>query len=218
MTIPHVSTNISWHHAKVTADDRRRVLGQSGCVLWLTGLSGSGKSTIARALEYALLQKGRAAYVLDGDNIRHGLSADLDFSPQSRTENIRRVAEVAALLSDAGLFVITAFISPYSEDRKRARAIVNRAEGMMEEPSLNRFHEVYINTPLDVCEARDPKALYAKARAGLLPEFTGISAPFEEPASPDLELRTAVAPVDCCVRRIIEHLEKNGYLGKTIDA
>jgi len=215
MTMKPISTNIVWHHTQVTADDRRCVLGQNGCVLWLTGLSGSGKSTIARALEHALLKMGHAAYVLDGDNIRHGLNADLDFSPQARTENIRRVAEVAALFADAGLIVITAFISPYTADRQKARVIVNRAEDSATAQGVDRFLEVFINTPLEVCEARDPKALYAKARAGKIQDFTGISAPFEAPLAPDLEIKTVSRAVEDCVGDIVAHLVTAGFVEKT---
>lgn len=206
------SANIVWHASSVTADDRRRVLGQQGCVLWMSGLSGSGKSTIARTLECVLLQRGHAAFVLDGDNIRHGLNADLGFSPAARSENIRRVAEVAALFAEAGLITITAFISPYAADRQLARAIIT---GMVHETggrAAGRFFEVFVNTPLEVCESRDPKSLYAKARAGGIPDFTGISAPFEAPAHPDLELPTAEITVETAVNRIVDHLEKTGIL------
>lgn len=206
------SENIVWHAASVTTDDRRRVLRQQGCVLWMSGLSGSGKSTIARALEHALLQMGQAAYVLDGDNIRHGLNADLDFSPAARAENIRRVAEVAALLADAGLITITAFISPYAADRQRARAIIEGTASGTGERSAARFIEVFVNTPLAVCESRDPKALYAKARAGEIAGFTGISAPFEAPVSPELELPTATMTVETSVQRVIDYLAETGML------
>ncbi len=206
------SGNIVWHEANVTADDRHRVLNQRGCVLWMSGLSGSGKSTIARALEHTLLRAGHAAYVLDGDNIRHGLNADLDFAPAARTENIRRVAEVAALFADAGLITITAFISPYAADRQRARDIVNGAASGTSGRTAGRFLEVFVNTPLAVCENRDPKALYAKARAGKIPDFTGISAPFEAPATPELELLTDDTPVESSVQRILAYLEANGIL------
>ncbi len=202
------SGNIVWHETHVKRDDRYRVFKQRGCVLWMTGLSGSGKSTIARALEHALMQGGHAAYVLDGDNIRHGLNADLDFSPAGRAENIRRVAEVAALFADAGLITIAAFISPYAGDRQHARHVIAGGE----RPTASRFIEVFVNTPLDVCEGRDPKALYARARAGKIPDFTGISAPFEAPTAPDLELRTADTPVDNCVQHVLDHLEETGIL------
>lgn len=206
------SANIVWNAPNVTVADRCRVLGQQGCVLWMSGLSGSGKSTIARALESALLEQGHAAYVLDGDNIRHGLNADLDFSPAARSENIRRVAEVAALFAEAGLITITAFISPYAADRQRARDIITGSGSGTGGRAAGRFFEVFVNTPLDVCESRDPKALYAKARAGGIPDFTGISAPFEAPATPDLELPTADITVETSVHRIVCHLEKTGIL------
>ncbi len=206
------SENIVWHAATVTPDDRRRVLKQQGCVLWMSGLSGSGKSTIARALENALLQLGHAAYVLDGDNIRHGLNADLDFSPAARSENLRRVAEVAALFAEAGLITITAFISPYAADRQRARDIITGTRSGTGGRAAGRFFEVFVNTPLAVCESRDPKALYAKARAGEIPDFTGISAPFEAPSSPELELPTATMSVETAVRRVISHLLETGIL------
>ncbi len=205
------SENIVWSATGVTDDDRRRVLRQRGCVLWLTGLSGSGKSTIARALELRLLQDRHTAYVLDGDNIRHGLNVDLDFSPAARTENIRRVAEVAALLADAGLITITAFISPYQADRQKAREIVTASTAPAAAPRPGHpFFEIFVNTPLAVCEQRDPKSLYARARAGLIPEFTGISAPFEAPTTPELVLHTEVNSVASCVAEILSLLNHNG--------
>ena len=160
-------SNLVWHHGSVTAEDRGRLLGQVPLTIWLTGLSGAGKSTLAAGLEARLVAAGRASYVLDGDNVRHGLNRDLGFSPEDRRENIRRVAEVARLMNDAGLIVITAFISPYREDRRMARDIIGG----------ERFLEVYLNTPLAVCEARDPKGLYKRARQGGVAEFTGINAP-----------------------------------------
>ena len=193
--------NIVWHAGHVTAEDRAKVLGQRGCVLWFTGLSGSGKSTVARAVEEALLQREHAAYVLDGDNVRHGLNSDLAFSPEDRKENIRRLGEVAALFADSGLITITAFISPYQADRDQARAIV-------EERTSGTFMEVYVNTPLDICESRDPKKLYAKARAGEIPDFTGISAPFEAPTEPEIELLTGEKSVEDCVSQILDQLRK----------
>jgi adenylyl-sulfate kinase len=169
----------------------------AGRVLWLTGLSGSGKSTIATELERELFRLGRHVYVLDGDNIRHGLGSDLGFSPKDRTENIRRVGEVAKLFADAGTICITAFISPYREDRNLVRRIL----------PPGRFVEVYVNAPLAVCEERDPKGLYAKARANEIREFTGISAPYEEPEKPELELRTDQLSVAESVVRLLEYLE-----------
>ncbi len=194
------ANNITWHHNGVSPQDRMKQLGQRGCVLWMTGLSGSGKSTIAVALEANLMQKGHVAYVLDGDNIRHGLNADLDFSEAGRRENIRRIAHVAALMADAGLIVITAFISPYAEDRAAARHIIDSHPN----PQGKRFTEIYVNTPLAVCEERDPKSLYAKARKGEIPHFTGINAPFEAPPAPDIEICTARYSVAECVACIIE--------------
>jgi adenylylsulfate kinase len=160
----------------------------------LTGLSGSGKSTLAKALEKRLVESGHLAYILDGDNIRHGLNRDLGFSAQDRTENIRRVAEVARLLNEAGVIVITAFISPYREDRAQARQIIG----------ASRFAEIYVDAPLEVCESRDPKGLYKKARAGEIPQFTGISDPYEAPEAPELRLRTAEESVDQLVARLVE--------------
>jgi bifunctional enzyme CysN/CysC len=188
--------NLYWSHGKVTADQRTRRNGHPGCVLWLTGLSGSGKSTIANELERELFNLGKQAYVLDGDNIRQGLSSDLTFSPHDRMENIRRVGEVAKLFADAGLIVITAFISPYRSDRETIRQLV----------PPGRFVEVYVNAPLEVCEQRDPKGLYVKARANEIREFTGVSAPYEAPEKPDIELRTDQQSVDVSIAQILEYL------------
>lgn len=171
--------NITAHQGSVSMDERIARLGQQPQTIWLTGLSGSGKSTIAYGLERRLLDAGRFAYVLDGDNIRHGLSSNLGFSAADRTENIRRVSEVAALMNDAGLIVITAFISPLRSDRAMARAIIG-----------SRFVEVHVDAPLAVCEARDPKGLYKRARRGEIADFTGISAPYEAPDAPDVPLAT----------------------------
>ncbi len=194
--------NIVWHDGAVTAEQRRRLLGQRGCVLWLTGLSGSGKSTLAAALEQRLVAAGRAAYVLDGDNIRHGLNADLGFSPEDRDENIRRIGEVAALFADAGLIAIAAFISPYRAARDRARRAAADAP----------FLEVFVRAPLEVCRQRDPKGLYAKARAGAIRGFTGIDAPYEPPADAALTLDTATQSVDQCVDALVALLGDRGVL------
>lgn len=211
------SNNIVWHDSTVSEAERRQVLSQKGVVLWFSGLSGSGKSTIARALEKRLLQNNKAAFVLDGDNLRHGLNADLGFSQDDRAENIRRVAEVAALMADAGLIIITAFISPYAKHRAQAASIVNRADPDKDGP-VDRFIEVFINTPLDVCEARDPKALYNKARKGLIKDFTGISAPFEPPQAPNLTVCTTEKSVEECVQEILHVLTERGIMeGKTND-
>jgi bifunctional enzyme CysN/CysC len=189
-----VSRDISWQRGKVTADDRARLLRQRAATIWLTGLSGSGKSAIAMELEQRLIEAGHACFVLDGDNIRHGLNRDLGFSPSDRQENIRRIAEVAKLFNDAGLFVITAFISPYREDRGAAREVIG----------TERFVEVYLNASLDVCERRDPKGLYAKARAGQIAEFTGVSAPYEPPLLPDLTIDTGASSLDESVATLFD--------------
>jgi adenylylsulfate kinase len=187
--------------ALVAVDDVS-LAAHEGELVVITGLSGSGKSTLARALEEALFERGCAVYVLDGDNIRHGLNRDLGFSPEDRTENIRRIGEVAKLFTDFGAIVLTAFISPYRADRDTVRALM--AEG--------DFIEVYAECGLEVCEQRDPKGLYRKARAGQIPEFTGISAPYEAPAAPELVVRTDRATVEECVARLVGYLEENGYL------
>jgi bifunctional enzyme CysN/CysC len=190
------SENLFWSHGKVTHAHRARRNGHPGCVVWLTGLSGSGKSSLASELERELFNIGRQAYVLDGDNIRHGLCSDLGFSPQDRRENIRRVGEMAKLFADAGVICITAFISPYRADRDLVRQMLPKG----------RFVEVFVNAPLEVCEARDPKGLYAKARANVIKEFTGISAPYEPPLSPEIEVRTDAASVAESAARILEFL------------
>jgi bifunctional enzyme CysN/CysC len=196
-TDTHVkSENIFWTHGKVTHEHRARRHGHPGCVVWLTGLSGSGKSTLATEVERELFNLGKHAYVLDGDNIRHGLCSDLGFSPHDRKENIRRVGEVAKLFADAGVICITAFISPYREDRQLVRQIM----------ADRRFIEVFVNAPLAICEQRDPKGLYAKARANEIKEFTGISSPYEPPQSPELELRTDQLTVAEAVARLLEFL------------
>ena len=191
------SENIYWSRGKVTAQQRAGRHGHPGCVIWLTGLSSSGKSTIATELERELFNLGRSVYVLDGDNIRHGLGSNLGFSPQDRTENIRRVGEVAKLFADAGVICITAFISPYRADRELVRKII----------PAGRFIEVFINAPLAVCEQRDPKGLYAKARKNEIKEFTGISAPYEVPPKPEIELRTDQLSVPESVARILEYFQ-----------
>jgi bifunctional enzyme CysN/CysC len=191
------SNHIFWSRGKVTSHQRELRNGHLGRVVWLTGLSGAGKSTVATELERELFDLGRHAYVLDGDNIRHGLGKDLGFSPKDRTENIRRIGEVAKLFADAGVICITAFISPYREDRDLVRKLL----------PAGRFVEVFVNAPLDICEQRDPKGLYAKARAKEIKEFTGISAPYEPPQQPELELRTDHLTVAESVARILEYLQ-----------
>ena len=176
------AANLRWHAGRVAPADRAVLLGQQPLTIWLTGLSAAGKSTLAFALERQLIDRRRACYVLDGDNVRHGLNRDLGFSAQDRTENIRRIAEVARLLNDSGLIVITAFISPFRADRAMARDIVG----------ADRIREVHVSTSLAVCESRDPKGLYGKARAGEIADFTGITSPYEAPLHPALRIDTAV--------------------------
>ena len=196
------STNITWHAGHVGRGDREKLLGQRGACVWLTGLSGSGKSTVAVATEAELVRRGHLAYVLDGDNVRHGLNKNLGFSPEDRTENIRRIGEVAKLFTDAGVLVFTSFISPYRADRDAARGLFGDGD----------FIEVYVEADVATCEGRDPKGLYKKARAGEIPEFTGISAPYEAPEKPELVLSTASLSVEQSVARLIAHLEERGYL------
>ncbi len=190
------SDDIFWSHGKVTYQQRSIRNGHGGQVVWLTGLSGSGKSTIAGELERELFNQGKQTYILDGDNVRHGLCKDLGFSPEDRAENIRRVGEAAKLIADAGIICITAFISPYREDRASIKSALKPGE----------FVEVYVNAPLEVCEERDPKGLYAKARTNAIQEFTGISSPYEAPLSPDVELRTDQLSVTESVSKILEYL------------
>ena len=197
------ATNITWHQQQVTREDRERLLGQKGVTVWLTGLSGSGKSTIAVAAEEALVSRGRLAYVLDGDNIRHGLNKNLGFSPEDRTENIRRIGEVAKLFTDAGLVVFTSFISPYRADRDLVRSIHD----------AGRFIEVHVAASVETCESRDVKGLYKKARAGEIKDFTGISAPYEAPEKPEVLIDTNGESVEQSVERLVAYLTAKGYLG-----
>ncbi|MCL4684196.1 adenylyl-sulfate kinase [Myxococcota bacterium] len=196
------ATNITWHQHHVTREDREKLLGQKGVTVWLTGLSGSGKSTIAVAAEEVLVSRGRLACVLDGDNVRHGLNKNLGFSPEDRTENIRRIGEVAKLFAECGVIVFTSFISPYRADRDLVRGI--HPEG--------RFVEAYVSASVDTCESRDVKGLYKKARAGEIPEFTGISAPYEAPSRPELVLDTNRQSVEESVGQLVAFLEEKGYL------
>jgi adenylylsulfate kinase len=198
------ATNITWHEGAVTRAERHRNLGQKGATVWMTGLSASGKSTIAVGLEQVLLQRGKHAYRLDGDNIRHGLNRNLGFSAEDRAENIRRIGEVAKLFADAGLIAIASFISPYRADRERVRRL-------HEEAGLP-FLEVFVDCPLEVAERRDPKGLYRKARAGEIRGFTGIDDPYEPPEQPELHLRTDRLSVAESVGRIVELLESRGLL------
>ena len=196
------ANNIKWHHGKITKVDRVNLLNQKGVTIWLTGLSGSGKSTIAVELEHALIENRHQAHILDGDNIRHGLNKNLGFSPEDRTENIRRIGEVAKLFTDAGIITITAFISPYREDRDAVRRLLSDGE----------FIEVYVKCPLDVCEERDTKGLYKKARAGEVKDFTGISAPYEEPLNPELTIDSSKLTVEESTRAVLNYLEEKGYV------
>jgi adenylylsulfate kinase len=196
------SKNLTWHEGQVSRDDREQQMGQRGCTVWLTGLSGSGKSTIAVAAEKALHERGKHTYILDGDNVRQGLNNNLGFSPEDRTENIRRIGEVAKLFTDGGAIVFTSFISPYRADRDTVRGIMCDGD----------FVEVYVAASLDTCEGRDVKGLYAKARKGEIPEFTGISAPYEEPKKPELIIDTNDQSVDESVEVLIDYLSKQGYL------
>lgn len=197
------ATNVYWHEGNITKEDRERMNNQRGVCIWFTGLSGSGKSTIANEVQNVLFERGHRTYVLDGDNIRHGLNKDLGFTPEDRTENIRRIGEVAKLFVDAGMIVLTAFISPYREDRNTARNLMQNGD----------FLEVYVECDLEVCEQRDVKGLYKKARAGLIAEFTGISAPYEAPENPDLVINTArQSDVHINARQVIAFLKERGYL------
>ena len=188
--------NIVWHHSSVDRNARSETRGHKSVILWFTGLSGSGKSTLANAVNARLFEKGFSTYVLDGDNIRHGLCNDLGFADNDREENIRRIGEVSKLFLDAGIIVLTAFVSPFRLDRKKARALVES----------NDFIEIHCAADLDVCEARDTKGLYAKAREGIIKEFTGISSPYEEPESPELKIDTGTQSIDICVNKVIDFL------------
>jgi adenylylsulfate kinase len=196
------ATNITWHDGAITKPDRERILQQKGVVIWFTGLSSSGKSTIARAVEERLFERGHLSYVLDGDNIRHGLNKNLGFSPEDREENIRRIGEVAKLFADAGFITMTAFISPYRKDRDRNRELLKKGE----------FIEIFVKVSLDEAEKRDPKGLYKKARTGEIKEFTGISAPYEEPLDPELTLDTDQLSITECQDEILRYLEKSGVI------
>lgn len=193
------ATNITWHEGEINKQDREQILEQKGVILWFTGLSGSGKSTLAVALEKKLFEQGNLSYRLDGDNVRHGLNKDLGFSPEDRVENIRRIGEVSKLFADAGLVAMTSFISPYKADRDLVRALVKEGE----------FVEIYTKCALEACEQRDPKGLYKKARAGQIPEFTGISAPYEEPEKPELVIETDKLSIDQSIDILIKYLRNH---------
>ena len=196
------ATNIIWHQSEVNQAAREELLKQKGVVIWFTGLSGSGKSTIANQVANGLHQLGKLTYVLDGDNIRHGLNKNLGFSPEDREENIRRIGEVAKLFSDAGVITTTAFISPYRKDRDKAREILEDG----------RFIEVFVDCPLEVCESRDPKGLYKKARAGEIKEFTGIDAPYEVPENAEIVINTNDLDLAASTQKVIDYLSDKGTL------
>lgn len=185
--------NLTAHASEVCLAERYRILGQKPTTIWFTGLSGAGKSTLAYMLEKELVSRGRITFVLDGDNVRHGLNSDLSFTPSDRRENIRRIAEMAKLMNEAGLITVTAFISPFQMDRDMARKIIGE----------DRFIEVYVSTPIEVCKARDTKGLYEKANAGNLPEFTGVSSPYETPVHPNISLNTSAMNKDACMQELL---------------
>lgn len=196
------SSNTVWHHATVTRVRRESLNGHRAAVIWFTGLSGSGKSTLAHAVEEVLHQYGCRTFVLDGDNVRHGLCGNLGFSAEDRRENIRRISEAAKLMVEAGVIVLTAFISPFCADRKRARSLFPHGD----------FIEIYCAAPLEVCESRDVKGLYLRARAGAVKEFTGISSPYEPPEKPELVVNTASLPLSACVLQVIDFLRERGFI------
>ena len=196
------ATNITWHGGAVQKEHREQLLRQKGVVIWYTGLPSSGKSTLAHAVEEELFKSGQLAYVLDGDNVRHGLNKNLGFSPEDREENIRRIGEVSRLFADVGIITMAAFISPYRADRNKARQLIG--EG--------RFIEIYVKVPLAVAEQRDPKGLYKKARAGEIKEFTGIDAPYEEPEKAELVIDTSEHTLEMCTRMVVDYLKNNGIV------
>ncbi len=206
MTFPYqykdASHDVVWHNTLVSPQDRAQLKQQKPVVLWFTGLSGSGKSTVANAVESKLLSLGKHSYLLDGDNVRHGLNKDLGFSDDDRIENIRRIGEVAKLFVDSGAIVLTAFISPFIADRKQVRDLMEDGQ----------FLEVFIDTPLEVCEQRDPKGLYKKARAGEIKNFTGIDSNYEVPLCPEIHVKTANKSIEECAEFVVAQLADKGYL------
>lgn len=201
-TLRPTSANVVWHRATVTRTRREAQNGHCGAILWFTGLPGSGKSTLAHAVEEELHQCGCRTFVLDGDNVRHGLCGDLGFSAKDRQENIRRIGEIAKIFMEAGVIVLTAFISPYRADRERVRGIVERGD----------FIEIYCDTPIEICESRDVKGLYKKARAGQLAEFTGITSPYEAPENCELTVQTGIAELDVCVQQVVNKMMQSGII------
>ena len=205
MNLAPDNKNIVWHHATVTRARREAQNGHRGAIVWFTGLSGSGKSTLAHAVEETLHRQGCRTFVLDGDNVRHGLCGDLGFSSKDRVENIRRIGEMAKLFMEAGVIVLTAFISPFRADRERVRGMVEHGD----------FIEIYCDAPIGVCESRDVKGMYKKARAGLIAEFTGISSPYEAPEDPELTVNTGRAELDECVHQVIAEMAQRGLIKST---
>ncbi len=197
------ATNIHWHEGPITRAEREKLIGHRAFTIWFTGMSASGKSVLAAATEQALHEKGCLTYILDGDNIRHGLNKNLGFSPDDRVENIRRIGEVANLFRQAGVINLVSFISPYISDRQIARELSN---------DDGTFIEVFVDCPLEVCEQRDPKGMYKKAREGIIKEFTGISAPYEEPENPEIHLRTDKNSIEECTQIMIDYLIENQYI------
>lgn len=191
------STNVVWHKMNVSREDREELLKQKGVVLWFTGLSGSGKSTVASSLEKRLHDMGKLTYTLDGDNVRHGLNSDLGFSDEDRVENIRRIGEISKLFVDAGVITIATFVSPFREDRQKVRDLLGKD-----------FVEIYIDCPIEVCEKRDPKGIYKKARAGEIKHFTGIDSPYESPINPEIVVSTHLNTLDECVDKLVNYLEE----------
>lgn len=200
------ATNIVWSQTEVTKERRHRLNGHRSAILWFTGLSGAGKSTVANALEQRLHRLGLRTYILDGDNVRHGLNKDLGFSEHDRRENIRRIGEVSKLFVDAGVMVLTAFISPFRSDRRSVRELVNPGE----------FIEIHVKCPLEECERRDVKGLYRRARAGEIRHFTGIDSPYEEPEAPEIVIDTSVLSLDECVDRVLGYLAQQGYIDEPL--
>jgi len=196
------SGNIVWHDHRLSKEERAKMKHQKPCILWFTGLSGSGKSTIANAVEAKLFEMGRHTYLLDGDNIRRRLNKDLGFSDEDRIENIRRIGEVARLFVDSGLIVLTAFISPFQKDRDQVREMMEDGE----------FIEIFVDVPLEVCEQRDPKGLYKKARAGEITDFTGISSPYEPPVKPEIHIINDKISIEKCAAMVIDYLKKNNFI------
>ena len=198
-----LSTNVVWHHATVTRARREAQNGHRRAIIWFTGLSGAGKSTLAHAVEETLYQRGCRTFVLDGDNVRHGLCGDLGFSAKDRVENIRRIGEMAKLFMEAGVIVLTAFISPYRADRERVRGMVEHGD----------FIEIFCDSTIEVCESRDVKGLYKKARAGQIADFTGISSPYEAPENPELTVSTGTVELDACVQQVLDGLKQRSIIG-----